>query len=331
MRKSRLALLFGVALLALMVSSSLAAKGGKKPPPPPEPEPPPDAAIAYAAGSRLMVANADGTNETVVLDALGAPVSRPDWSPDGEQLVFSANLSFGGDLVGSGIYVIGVDGTGLRKVTPVDTVLSECCDPVWSPVPVPGVGGSAFRIAYTDPEVWELCLVNLDGSNHIQLTDTPAYGECYPTWSPSGAKLACTLLHPAEVDAWATYDFATSTYTIRHLEGPLEGGGATLPLAWSKTQEDKVAWTVSTGGDLPEIWVIDLDEPANPLRITHTPNLTERCPSWSPDDSQIAVMSAEVKNGRLKNHAVEVMSATDGSARQVILERGVWPVWRRNP
>ena len=98
---------------------------------------------------------------------------------------------------------------------------------------------------------------------------------------------------------------------------------------WSKTQEDKIAW-LSTGqdGDIGDAWIVDLDDPANPFRLTNTPNAEERAVSWSPDDSRIAVQRADAKNGRLRNHRVVVMDA-DGSNETTIAETSSHPAWRR--
>jgi len=62
---------------------------------------------------RLMVMNADGSNQRVVLTETGVEYENPDWSPDGKKLAFTRNSITGGE---SGIYVIHVDGTSLKKI-----------------------------------------------------------------------------------------------------------------------------------------------------------------------------------------------------------------------
>ena len=97
-----------IALVALGTGELLA----KKPSPPPPPEPDPDPAIAYKTVERkaekLWVMNADGSNRTLLVTATSATISRADWSPDGDQLVFGSTM--GGS---PGIWVVDVDGTGL--------------------------------------------------------------------------------------------------------------------------------------------------------------------------------------------------------------------------
>ncbi len=116
-------------------------------------------------GHSLRVMNSDGTGVRVVVEnsmTLGAGhVFGLDWSPDGEHLVFAIN---------GGVYVVGIDGSGLRLVA------KEGADPYWSP------GGS--RVSYTSFDVTTfehsgLDIATLD-SGHVQKFD---YGASGP-WNP---------------------------------------------------------------------------------------------------------------------------------------------------
>ena len=54
-----------------------------------------------------------------------------------------------------------------------------------------------FKIVYetyrktNGKENWELCLINADGSNPVNLTNTPDVDEMYPHTSPDGTKICC--------------------------------------------------------------------------------------------------------------------------------------------
>jgi Tol biopolymer transport system component len=56
-----------------------------------------------------------------------------------------------------------------------------------------------FKIVYetyretNGRENWELCLINADGSNPINLTNTPDADEMYPHASPDGTKICCVV------------------------------------------------------------------------------------------------------------------------------------------
>jgi dipeptidyl aminopeptidase/acylaminoacyl peptidase len=332
-----------VALLAL--TAGLAMGKGKPPKDPPPTIPDPDPAISYLEGGtlgNLMVMNADGSNKTVVLEGDGAQLGRADWSPDGKHLVFIS------DIDGLGVYVIDIDvvdnvvdvtaPTKLRAMIQAEAAGVGSARAVWSPVAMklPNLGDDVerFRIAYQDalapyPTKRDLFLIDTSGENRIQLTDTPEYGERRPSWSPSGTKLACGVgLHE-----WGLYDFENpdDPYTIDEFEGFI--GEDYVGPDWAKTQEDKMAWPIGEGAYYyREIWVFDLDDLANPLRLTNNTNRNEQGPSWSPDDSEIVFSSYNRKGGHKATYGrLEVMSAVDGSNRRVIAENGWGPTWRRNP
>jgi Tol biopolymer transport system component len=56
-----------------------------------------------------------------------------------------------------------------------------------------------FKIVYetyrktSGKENWELCLINADGSNPVNLTNTPNADEMYPHASPDGTKICCVV------------------------------------------------------------------------------------------------------------------------------------------
>jgi Tol biopolymer transport system component len=111
--------------------------------------------IAYADGigdnsHQLRVMNADGSGSRVLLDEQqGHTTHNLAWSPDGERLVFGLGT-------GSGIYVVGADGSGLTLVIPGGTY------PYWSP--------DGSRISYQPCDVYSDCALQIadaDGT-HIQ-------------------------------------------------------------------------------------------------------------------------------------------------------------------
>ena len=104
------------------------------------------------------------------------PASDPAWSPDGRKLAFvRLNAS-----VGSPIYVVKADGSGLLRLTRNPALDA---DPTWSP--------DGRRIAFASERDGnsEVYVMNANGSGQRNLTRNPAY-DANPTWSPDGRKIA---------------------------------------------------------------------------------------------------------------------------------------------
>ena len=132
----------------------------------------------------LYVVRSDGSglrNLTSKLAAGGGPgagpASDPAWSPDGRKLAFvRLNAS-----LGSPIYVVKADGSGLRNLTPKP--VGAYAAPAWSP--------DGRKIAFVSDRDGnsEVYVMNANGSGQRNLTRNPAY-DADPAWSPDGRKIA---------------------------------------------------------------------------------------------------------------------------------------------
>jgi Tol biopolymer transport system component len=114
---------------------------------------------------------------------------RPEWSPDGSLIAFAS---------GAGIFVMRSNGTGVREVT--EGEVFNALDPTWSPD-----GSQVAFVGTTEPRCGEGCetglrydlfRVDIDGSDLVNLTNTPDRSEVYPSWSPDGNALAISVGHP---------------------------------------------------------------------------------------------------------------------------------------
>lgn len=289
-------------------------------------EPPADPQITYLANGDLMVMDADGTNQRVVLAGSrnvrrGAhDFASPDWSPAGDRIVFGATVD--GQR---GLYVINVDGSGLRLLVRRNSPQTPA--PAWSPA----LPGGTTAIAYHDLAVGEtltdIFLVDPDTPTPVplRLTNTPALAETSVTWSPSGTKLAVVVGAPG---VWALYDFAAGTYDLQQHAGPLASAHLVYQPAWSKTDETLVAWSVASAvGELSDIWIVDLDNPASPWKLTATAAAGERRPTWSPDDSRIIYMANHPGPGKKSVHGIEVIEVNTMLVTWV--SGGGFASWRR--
>lgn len=301
---------------------------------------PRDPVIAYVASTStsdtLMAMNVDGTFKQTVLAAqnsvsMESGFHNANWSPDGTQLVFSS------DIQGPGIYVVNLDGTGLRKVISTNKVAG--ISPVWSPIPL---ADGFYRIAFSDTlpdrQDADLFLVKLDGTGLVDLTNTIGPGEFSPTWDPFATRLACSVTP----DLAATLPPNIVVYYVGLVNGAMEITSQVNltdsgPLKdaqnyrpdWAKTQDKLAVVGFAPGQQTFDIWVIDLRTPDFPINLTNTSTVGENQPSWSPDDSKIAFRRPNAQN----KTSIFVMNA-DGTRVTEIgkpqSESQHMPDWRRN-
>ena len=173
---------------------------------------PDGASIAFMSdrnvGSDIFVMGADGSGLRPVTNfGSNDSVSSPDWSPEGTRLVFagqreSEEINGNEDL---DIYVVGVNGGGLRNITdafeatPGQYDWSDK-DPDWSPVEDKIVFSSARIVegASYEGAFWRIVTMDPDGSDQVVVSDpddpgndpwpddVPNHDEM-PKWSPDGA------------------------------------------------------------------------------------------------------------------------------------------------
>jgi Tol biopolymer transport system component len=101
----------------------------------------------------------------------------PTWSPDGRDIAFKrANPE-------AGLWIIGADGSGLRRLTTVTGSGEAFRRPAWSP--------DGRRIVFQAGEdgAHRIFTIDRDGRNERPL-DSPFYDNGSPVWSPDGSAIA---------------------------------------------------------------------------------------------------------------------------------------------
>jgi Tol biopolymer transport system component len=153
-------------------------------------------------------------------------VSGPTWSPDGKRLAFAA--SRGSEP--RGIYVVNVDGSGLRRLTR-GSALDD--SPAWSP--------DGARIAFASAKARspfplnladELYVMNADGSHRRRLTRNSTF-DGFPTWSPDGRRLAFSRFASSAPGKPITLDIFTMNAS---------GGDEQRVTATASAHESQATW-----------------------------------------------------------------------------------------
>ena len=132
--------------------------------------------------SDIFVMKADGTDRINLTRNPHAFNNDPSWSPDGNEIAYSAFSNV--DRVGPGtthidIFVMNADGTQPRRLTE-DAPLN--IQPSWSS---DGKNIAFSRAHEDDPIYCDIYTMNVDGTNLVNLTQTPLVGEWTPSWKPT--------------------------------------------------------------------------------------------------------------------------------------------------
>jgi TolB protein len=168
--------------------------------------------IAFTLWPDIWVMNADGTQRRQVTDDPSSThrVGEPTWSPDGTQIAFNAN--------NQDIWVVNV-AAGAASQTEIlnyRTLRVTVGELAWSSL--------SDKILFGTSDIWS---INPNGSNPINLTNTPDKYERYPDWKPDGTRIVFERGQPEEI--WTMDPDGTDQVNIT----PVGGANAVSHPAWS--------------------------------------------------------------------------------------------------
>lgn len=146
--------------------------------------------LAYPAAAvgqpRIFVVDPDrGGSKPIGDPSLSA--DTPTWSPDSTRIAFKGG-STAADL---GVYVMGADGSGIKRVTAPEDVVHPCGfeNPQWS------LDGRRLLYFAGTPGFRQVRIANADGSGDRSISDG-SVEQWWPTWAPDDSKIAFDQLNP---------------------------------------------------------------------------------------------------------------------------------------
>ncbi len=218
---------------------------------------------------------------------------QPDWSPDGNRIIFASDRDGALD-----IYAMNTDGGDARRLTYNTT---EDFAPAWSP--------DGRKIAFTAKrdDNDEIYIMDADGSNQTNITRNPA-SDSRPAWSPEANRIAFVSNRDSAPDSSDIYVVAVdATDLIRLTDNPKFDGDP----AWSPDGK-KIAFASDRDGNF-DIYVMNTDG-SDQRNITNHPGLDSK-PVWTADGSRLAFIS-----NRTGNFNVHVMNADGVNERSLTNE-----------
>ena len=263
--------------------------------------------------NQIYMMNAEGTHQFRITYGTGSDVD-PDVSPDGREVVFTSNQTANGR---NDIFLLDRRGT-VHNLTnhPATDEWAR-----WSP--------DGKRIAFGSDRdgVFEVYVMNADGSDVRRLTDPPKLGR-YPSWSPDGTQ----IIFRSGIDV-AIIDADRSGPAIA-LTQELAPGFAQMP-AISPDGKSVAFMSFREGYCAVFRMTIDGDDevnltPKNPADAAS--RWCSRTPSWSPDGQTIFFMSQRPSTGGVNQ--IFAMRADGTELRQLTGDgasgspRGATMPWR---
>ena len=278
--------------LSMSNKTSMAAN---KPSPPPSTSPA-DPAIAYEdrGTGKVMVMNADGSNQTVV-----ASGGLPSWSPNGHSIFFEGSVGGVG-----GFAIVDVAVTTGNKVIASNLRHVPITQPGtanggrWSPL------GDQIVFIFEDQNVYTIPPTG--GTAKIVYTSPAGLMPFDPEWSQDGSKIVFTEWNDAFTQSnLQVLDLTTKIITtVRPLTTEMIYGPT-----WSR-HGDRIAYTGSG------IRTVTPTANATPVNVTSGGYQT-----WSPDDSKLAFTGG-------RKSSIETY-AFSGGAITILASSGVFADWRR--
>jgi len=215
----------------------------------------------------LLIVDADGNNQMVVLSDKQKSYWGPAWSPDGTQLAFSIITSSKGEL-----YLAKPDGSELKQLT--NNGRNNYL-PAWSP------NGEliSFISQEGDTSTAEIHIIHVDGTNEVRLTNNAAW-EYGISWSPDGTKI---VFGSDRTGNWQIYTMDLHGNNQQPLPIVAHGNAP----AWSPDGL-RIAFTSNRDGD-DDIWIMNADG-SDQHNLSQNSAWDDQ-PQWSPDGMRIAFSS----------------------------------------
>ncbi len=135
---------------------------------------------------------------------------------------------------------------------------------------------------------YDIWMLDLQGGEPVNLTNTPDVNEFGPVWSPDGCRIAFVrTMSPTNYDVWVMNADGSGAWNLT------DNSANDAAPAWHPVDPNRLAFHSRRDGNL-EIYVgvLDEDAPGGPVfstvRVTHDGAMDDGSPSYSPDGQEIA-------------------------------------------
>jgi Tol biopolymer transport system component len=192
------------------------------------------------------------------------------YSPDGSKILFSRIVAgcLGAACDNGDLFVVNVNGTGLRQLNPT-TIRVSCCNADWSPDGARAVFAGIFKSSIGSGSQSALFVVNVDGTGLHQLTPD-GLGARHPHWSPNGRLIAFNNeVKPSGLQIYVVHPNGSG---LKRVTDPTNGDYSFEPV-WSPDSTKLLFSRVhgTQGSYQEDLWIANADG-TGLIQVTDTPN-----------------------------------------------------------
>jgi hypothetical protein len=294
--------------------------------PSPPPPPPANPVIAYVVPGKfpvrnIMVMNADGSNQTVIVNGTMSTVGGLSWAPTSS---LNPNVNHIAYEQGNntGIRIVDVSVVNGKPTASNDHQLSGLgglsgiTSPKWSPV------GNQIAFGAGDSNSSNIYLLPAGGGIPVMVYTAPGGYICTDyAWSSDGSKLFINEMTAAGpiLNNVRELDLNThTTYTLIQDD----------PVGWNNTTCSPDGLRIAYSAP-PAIYYVTADFSTLPVTIGSPHKVVDGgSPSWSPDNSMLLFEGGTTKGINYSPGGEYTYTFSNGTIKNISAD-GLWSDWRR--